>query len=160
MVRPVIESSFGAILRWRQRLLRMLVHTGRHDLVLSVCMTTALLIPLLAKPVAAQVGVSEAGQVLCSGSFNIAQILTVGLGLLSMYFIFKGLIRMMQGLDNAGATTLLVPEIEDEVYDNPQEYGHQQARGGIYSIAAALLPSIVPAFLAVAGIDVIACLFP
>ncbi|WP_248908559.1 hypothetical protein [Halocatena marina] len=160
MVRPFIESSSSAILRWRQRLLRTLIHTGRHDLVLSVGMTTALLIPLLAKPVAAQVGVSEAGQVLCSGSFNIAQILTVGLGLLSMYFIFKGLIRMMQGLDNAGATTLSVPEIEDEVYDTPQEYGHQQARGGIYSIAAALLPSIVPAFLAVAGIDVIACLFP
>ncbi|MFC6965066.1 hypothetical protein ACFQL7_28030 [Halocatena marina] len=160
MFRSFIGSCYSALLGWQQRLLRRLVSAGRHDLVLSVGVTICLLGPLVAEPVAAQAGVSEAGQVLCTGTFNIAQLTTVGLGLLSMAFILKGLVRMMQGLDNAGATTLLVTESDANTYDTPQGYGRQQARGGIYSIIAALLPAIVPVCLSVAGIDVIACLFP
>ncbi|WP_330631934.1 hypothetical protein [Halocatena halophila] len=129
----------------------VLMRPGRHDLYLSVILIATALSPVLARPVAAQVGVSEAEQVLCSGStgFNIAQIITVGLGLISMYFILKFLVRMMTGLDKAGSTD-----------SGAQAQGKQEAKGGIYSLVAALLPVLVPVFLNVAGINVASCLFP
>lgn len=132
---------------------------GRHDLFVSLFLTAGLLLPLGATPVVAQVGVSEAGQVLCSGTFNLAQLLTVGLGLISMYFILKGLLRMMVGLDNAGSTELVGSDGVRRT-DAAPAYGRRQAKGGVYSLIAALLPVLVPAFLNVAGIDVVACLFP
>lgn len=105
----------------------------------------------------AQVGVSEAEQVLCSGTVNIAQIITVGLGLISMYFILKGLIRMMTGLDNAGSTELVGSDGVRRT-DAAPAYGRQQARGGINSWVAALLPVLVPVFLNAVGINVVDCL--
>lgn len=36
-------------------------------------------------PVTAQVGISEAEQVLCNGQVNVAQVITVGLGLASIH---------------------------------------------------------------------------
>lgn len=138
---------------------RIVTQPGRHDLFASVCLTGGLLAPLWTTPVAAQIGVSDAGAVLCSGALNIAQLLTVGLGLVSMYFILKGLIRMMVGLDNAGATELVGSDGRRRT-DDAGPYGRRQARGGVYSVMAALLPVIVPIFLKVAGIDVVTCLFP
>lgn len=134
--------------RW---IARVITRPGRHDLYLSVCAVALLLMPLQASPVAAQVGVDEAEQVLCAGTtgFNIAQIITVGLGLISMYFILKFLIRMMTGLDKAGSTD-----------SGAQAQGKQEAKGGIYSLIAALLPVLVPVFLNTAGINVASCLFP
>lgn len=109
----------------------------------------------------AQVGVSEAEQVLCTSSagINVAQIITLGLGLISMYFILKGLLRLMTGLDNAGATELVGSDGVRRT-DAAPAYGRQQARGGIYSWVAALLPVLVPVFLNVAGISVADCLIP
>lgn len=134
-----------------RQITRIVTQPGRHDLYLSVSTVALLLMPLQASPVAAQVGVDEAQQVLCNGSsgFNIAQIITVGLGLISMYFILKFLIRMMTGLDKAGSTD-----------SGAQAQGKQEAKGGIYSLLAALLPVLVPVFLSTAGIDVVSCLFP
>ncbi len=66
-----------------------------------------------------------------------------------MYFILKFLVRMMTGLDKAGSTD-----------SGAQAQGKQEAKGGIYSLVAALLPVLVPVFLNVAGINVASCLFP
>lgn len=130
--------------------MRVVIQPGRHDLYLSVSAVALLLMPLQASPVAAQVGVSEAQSVLCEGSsVNIAQIITIGLGLISAYFLLKFLIRMMTGLDKAGSTD-----------SGAQAQGKQEAKGGIYSLVAALLPVLVPVFLNTAGIDVVSCLFP
>lgn len=109
--------------------------------------------------VPSQVGMSETEQVLCSGAFNVAQLITIGLGLVSMYFIIKGVLRMMVGLDNAGATELVGSDGVRRT-DAAPAYGRRQARGGVYSIVAALLPAIVPVFLNVVGINVAACLLP
>lgn len=122
-------------------------------------MTGVLIAALLADPVAAQVGVSEAEQVLCSDGFNVAQLLTVGLGLVSMYLILKALLRMMVGLDNAGATELVGSDGVRRT-DAAGPYGRRQARGGIYSLVAALLPVFIPVFLSVIGVDVASCLLP
>lgn len=76
-----------------------------------------------------------------------------------MYFIIKGVLRMMVGLDNAGATELVGSDGVRRT-DAAPAYGRRQARGGVYSLVAALLPAIVPVFLNVAGIDVASCLLP
>lgn len=111
-------------------------------------------------PVPAQVGVSEAEQVLCTSSagINVAQIITLGFGLYTMYLILKGLIRMMVGTDNAGATELVGSDGIRRT-DAAPGHGRQQARGGILSWVAALVPVFIPVFLAVAGINVPNCLF-
>lgn len=108
-------------------------------------------------PVTAQVGVSAAGDILCTGSPNVAQLLTVVLGLVSMYFILKGLGRMMIGLDVIGKTEHVGNDGRRRT-DKVDPYGRQKARGGINSWVAALLPVIVPVFLAVVGINVPNCL--
>lgn len=145
------EQVMTVIRRFGRQVVQILTQPGRHDLYLSVCAIAVFLVPLQASPVAAQVGVDEAEQVLCNGStgFNIAQIITVGLGLISMYFILKFLVRMMTGLDKAGSTD-----------SGAQAQGKQEAKGGIYSLVAALLPVLVPVFLSTAGINVASCLFP
>lgn len=108
--------------------------------------------------VTAQVGASEAGDVLCTGSPNVAQLVTVVLGLISMYFILKGLVRMMIGLDVIGKTEHVGNDRRRRT-DKVDPYGRQKARGSINSWVAALLPVIVPVFLAVVGINVPNCLF-
>ncbi len=106
-----------------------------------------------------QIGVAEAEQVLCSGPISIAQLITIGLGLISTYLILKGVLRLMVGVDNAGATELVGSDGIRRTKAAPA-YGRRQARGGIYSVVAALLPTIVPVVLGVMGINVISCLFP
>ncbi|WP_248911054.1 hypothetical protein [Halocatena marina] len=138
----------------------VMMSSGRHDLVLSVGGSGSLLVPSMIDPVLTQVGVSEAEQVLCSGGFNISQLTVVGFGLLSMYLILKGLIRMIVGLDIVGK-----PEIvgSDGIRrtDAVDPYGRQKAKGGVYSIVAAIFPIFfVPVFLNVIGIDVAGCLLP
>lgn len=105
----------------------------------------------------AQVGVSEAEQVLCSGAFNVAQLITLVFGLYSMYLILKGLIRMMLGTDNAGSTELVGSDGIRRT-DAAPGYGRDQAKGGINSWVAALLPVLVPVFLNAVGINVVDCL--
>lgn len=145
-----IEATKTVIKRSRRSFMRMVTQPGRHDLYMAVLVTALFIAPLWTRPVAGQVGVSEANEVLCGGTgFNIAQIITVGLGLISMYFILKFLIRMMTGLDKAGSTN-----------SGAQQEGKQEAKGGVYSLLAALLPVLVPVFLNTAGINVASCLFP
>lgn len=146
-----IRTTAAVLRRFHRGLIDRVTRSGRHDVALSLGVTLPTL-PL-------QVGVSEAEEVLCSGTFNIAQVITVGLGLISMYFILKGLIRLMTGLDNAGSTELVGSDGIRRT-DAAPAYGRQQARGGIYSWVAALLPVLVPVFLNVAGINVADCLFP
>lgn len=107
----------------------------------------------------AQVGVSEAEQVLCTSSagVNVAQIITLVFGLYSMYLILKGLIRMMLGTDNAGSTELVGSDGIRRT-DAAPGYGRDQAKGGINSWVAALLPVLVPVFLNAVGINVVDCL--
>lgn len=163
MIKLRIEYGIDVILavlrRCRRTLIELALFPGRHDLYLSGSVTGVLIAALLADPVAAQVGVSEAEQVLCSDGFNAAQVLTVGLGLVSMYLILKALLRMMVGLDNAGATELVGSDGVRRT-DAAGPYGRRQARGGIYSLIAALLPVFVPVFLSVIGVDVASCLLP
>lgn len=97
---------------------------------------------------AAQVGVSEAEQILCAERVNLTQLLTVGLGLASMYYILKFLLRLMKGLDKAGKPAV------------SRGYFAHQVQDSVYSLVAALIPVFIPVFLNVAGIDVVACLFP
>ncbi len=78
-----------------------------------------------------QIGSSEAEQMLCSGGFNVAQLVVVGLVTISGYFLLKAVVRAL----------------------------NRQVRGGIYSLVAAVVPLFVPAFLTVIGVDT-ACLFP
>ncbi len=146
-----MKSARNVISSITHKVIRIVTQPGRHDLYLSMGAVALFLAPLYATPVSAQIGVSEAEQVLCDGSagVNIAQIITVGLGLISMYFILKFLFRMMTGLDKAGSTD-----------SGAQAQGKQEAKGGIYSLVAALLPVLVPVFLNTAGIDVASCLFP
>lgn len=138
------------------------IQPGRHDLLTSVVVTASLLASLGMTPVAAQVGVSETEQLLCSGALNVAQIMTIGLGLVSAYYVLKGMLRMQFGINNAGEGTELVGNDGiRRVWDgDARAYGRRHARGGLYSWAAALLPVIVPAVLAVAGIDYVSCLLP
>lgn len=107
--------------------------------------------------VPAQVGVSGAEQVLCSGTVTVAQLVTVVLGLISMYFILKGMVRMMIGLDVIGKPEHVGNDGRRRT-DKVDPYGRQKARGGVYSWVAALLPVLVPVFLSVVGIDVASCL--
>jgi hypothetical protein len=138
---------------------RLVTQPGRHDLVSSVLVTASLLAPLWATPVAAQVGVSETEQVLCSGALNVAQIVTIGLGLVSGYFILKGMLRMQIGLDIIHRLEHIGADGRRRTDKTPKQ-GKKKARGGIYSWAAALLPVFVPPLLAVAGVDVVSCLLP
>lgn len=68
---------------------------------------------------------------LCSGGFNVAQLVVVGLVTISGYFLLKAVVRAL----------------------------NRQVRGGIYSLVAAVVPLFVPAFLTMIGVDT-ACLFP
>lgn len=53
-------------------------------------------------PVTAQVGISKAEQMLCTGSLPLAGLITVSFGLVSSYFFLKYLYQGMTGLDTAG----------------------------------------------------------
>lgn len=131
---------------------RWLIHPGRHDLYLSMIFTFLLLAPLFAEPAAAQVGIGDAEDILCNTAatgFNLAQLITIGFGIISGYFILKFLFRTMTGLDKAGS-----PQT------STQQAGKQSAKGGVYSLIAALLPLIIPVFLSTAGIDAVSCLMP
>jgi hypothetical protein len=140
-------------------IVRLVIQPGRHDLGSSLLVTASLLIPIWARPVAAQVGVSETEQVLCSGALNVAQIVAIGLGLVSGYFILKGMLRMQIGIDIIHRLEHIGADGIRRTDATPKQ-GKKKARGGVYSWAAALLPVFVPVLLAVAGIDYVSCLLP
>jgi hypothetical protein len=143
---------------WRYSV-RVATRPGRHDLVSSLLVTASLLAPLWARPVAAQVGTSAAEQVLCGEGINTAQWISIGLGLISAFYIFKFLLRVMLGLDIIHRTEHIGQDGIRRTDATPRQ-GKKKARGGIYSLVAALLPVFVPALLTVAGINVVSCLFP
>jgi hypothetical protein len=131
-------------------LARVLTQPGRHDLFLSISLVAIVLAPLMAGSTSAQVGISNAQEILCAGSgLNLSQIITIGFGLISGYFILKFVYRTMSGLDKAGSAS-----------SSKQSQGKTQAVGGLYSLAAALLPLIVPLLLSTAGINFVTCLMP
>lgn len=140
-------------------IVRHMTQSGRHDLGSSVVVTVCVLVPLWARPVAGQVVGSATEQLLCqTAGLNLAQLVTIGLSLLSGYYILKFLLRGMYGVDKVGE----VPTGRDHSVNTQKKYRFRdlQPRDALYSLVAALLPVLVPAFLNVAGIDVVACLFP
>jgi hypothetical protein len=151
-VRTVLRRAWAAIVQ-------LVVQPGRYDLALSVVGTSILVGPLWTTPVTAQVGTSAAEQVLCGEGINTAQWITIGLGLISAFFILKFLLRVMLGLDIIHRTEHIGADGIRRTDATPKQ-GKKKARGGFYSLAAALLPVFVPPVLAIAGIDVVSCLFP
>lgn len=141
-IRTVLQRVWTAIVR-------PVIQPGRHDLVSSVVVTAGLLAPLVARPVAAQVGVGPVEQVLCqSGGVNIGAGIGTVFGLLTGYFFLKGLLRMMKGFDKAGDPTV------------KRKYFQLQMRDAGYSFAAGVLPALVPTLLITAGITPVSCLIP
>jgi hypothetical protein len=129
--------------------LHVATRPGRHDGVGSVFVTATLLAPLWARSVAAQVGVGPVEQILCqTGGVNIGEGMRSVFGLLTAYFVLKGLFRLMIGFDKAGR-----PDVSDK-------YLPLQIRDAGYSFAASLLPMFLPTVLVAAGITPVACLFP
>ncbi|RRJ28496.1 hypothetical protein [Halocatena pleomorpha] len=93
-----------------------------------------------------QIGISAAEQVLCNNQVPIGQLITVVLGLFSMYLILKFMLRLMKGLDKAGSIHV------------KRGYFAHQVQNGSYSLLAALLPVVVPVFLNLVEIDVVECM--
>ncbi|RRJ31031.1 hypothetical protein [Halocatena pleomorpha] len=77
------------------------------------------------------IGISKAEQMLCSSGFNIGQLVVLGLGMISAYFLLKAVIRAV----------------------------NRQVRGGAYSLVAGILPLCIPTALTVLGVDT-TCLLP
>lgn len=104
----------------------------------------------------AQAGISEAEQVLCTGNAPVAQLVTVGFGLASMYFFLKFLLRAQYGFDKRGD----VPSGRDPTVNamKKSRFGRLQTRDALYSLLAGLVPVLVPVFLRAVGIDVVGCL--
>ena len=122
-------------------------------------MIASVFVPLWATPVAGQVGVSATEQLLChTASLNIAQLVTIGLSIISGYYLLKFLIWGMVGFDTVGK----VPSDRDHSINTQKKlrYRDLQTRDAVYLLVAALLPFFVPVLLNVARIDVVACLFP
>lgn len=129
--------------------MQLVTQPGRHDLVSSVFVTVSVLVPLVAQPVAAQVGVGPVEQILCqSGGINIGAGIGAVFGLLTGYFFLKGLLRVMKAFDKGGDPTV------------NSKYVQLQIRDAGYSFAAGLLPALFPTVLVAAGITPVACLVP
>jgi hypothetical protein len=152
-----IEMIATVLLQCWHESVRRAVRPGRHDLLGSMLTTASILTPLWAAPVTAQVGVGATEQILCTGSVNIAQLIALGLGLMSMYFLLKFLWRLMTGFDKAGEVR---PDRNPAVNRRKKRrYLELQIRDSSYSLLAALLPILIPVVLQVAGINTISCLF-
>jgi hypothetical protein len=153
-----IKMISTVLLRYWRGSVRMAVQSGRHDLFGSMLTTASILTPLWAAPVTAQVGVGATEQILCSpGRVNIAQLIALGLGLMSMYFLLKFLWRLMTGFDKAGEVR---PDRNPAVNRRKKRrYLELQIRDSSYSLLAALLPILIPVVLQVAGINTVSCLF-
>jgi hypothetical protein len=149
-----IEMISTVLLRYWYGSVRLAVRPGRHDLLGSMLILT----PLWAAPVTAQVGVGATEQILCSpGRVHIAQLIALGLGLMSMYFLLKFLWQLMTGFDKAGQVR---PDRDPAVNRRKKRrYLELQIRDSSYSLLAALLPILVPVVLQVAGINTVSCLF-
>lgn len=114
-------------------------------------------IGVLIPVVPAQVGVSEAQQVLCNGSVPIARLITVGLGLASMYFFFKFLVKAQVGFDKAGDVPPGRGASKNRMKKN--RYKILQTRDALYSLLAGVLPSLMLLVVFPAmNINVIGCL--
>ena len=161
MIRRTIlfERAITVLRQAWATIVQLVTQPGRHDLTGSVLVISILVGPLWARPVTAQVGTSAAEQVLCGEGINTAQWITIGLGLISAFFIFKFLLRVMLGLDIIHRTEHIGADGIRRTDATPKQ-GKKKARGGFYSLAAALLPVFVPPLLAVAGIDAVSCLLP
>lgn len=145
-----IETIRSVLWRCGRGFVHVATQPGRHDLFLSVAVMVVLFAPALADRVAAQDMYQQANEVLCAGdTVTIAQLVTLGFGVISAYFIMKFLYRTMAGLDKAGSASSSV-----------QGKGKSQAKGGAYSLIAALLPLLAPALLQAMGVSYVACLIP
>lgn len=89
------------------------------------------LVPIRLDSVLTQIGVSEAEQLLCSSGVNIGQIVVLVLVAVSVYFIGKSFIRIL----------------------------NREIRGGLYSFIAGIVPLFIPTLLALIGVDT-GCLLP
>ena len=127
--------------------LRGAIRSGRHDCVVSVCVTAMFLVPLWARPVAAQVGVGAVEQVLCqTGGVNIGEGMSVVLGLVTSYFFLKGLLRLMKAFDKGGRI------------DVNRKYTKLEIRDAGYAFAAGLLPLFISTVFVAAGITPVAAI--
>lgn len=152
------NAMVTTLLRYWHRGVRIVIQPSRRDLFGSMVTIASILVLFGTTPVSAQVGVGATEQVLCSpGGINIAQLITIGLGFMSAYFILKFLWRLMTGLDKAGEVRLDRDPAVDRM--KKRRYLKLQIRDSSYSLVAALLPALVPVFLEVAGIDTVSCLF-
>lgn len=82
-------------------------------------------------PVVSQLGISDAEQLLCSSGINVGQIVVVVLVAVSVYFILKSFVRIL----------------------------NRELRGGVYSFIAGVFPLFIPGVLVAAGVDT-GCLLP
>lgn len=156
---PLVDQAHPMLQRVWATIVCHVIRPGRHDLGSSVFVVASVLAPLLTTPVAGQVGVGTTEQLLCqTAGVNIVQLVTIGLGIMSGYYLLKFLIRGMIGFDTLGDVTAG----RDHSVNTQKKlrYREHQTRDAVYLLIAALLPVFVPVLLNVAGIDVVACLFP
>jgi hypothetical protein len=152
----------GAVVRqfgrdaWRRAM--RVMHPERHNIGGSLLGMSGVVAPLWAQPVVGQVGVDATEQVLCADGVNITNVITVGLGLYSVYLILKFLLRAMWGADKRGE----VPGNRDPKVNESKKqiFGFLQVQDSLYPLVAIFLPVLVPVFLNLAGIDVVSCLLP
>lgn len=161
MLRLFIPSEIElltVVRQCRQRLRRFVSQPGRHDVVLSMIVAWVFLAPLLAEPVAAQVGISAAEQVLCAEGGNIAQLIGLSLILASAYFSVKIIVQLQYLADKRWTK----PPGRDPQLNakKKREFEKFQVRDTMYSVVGALLPVLYPVLLNAAGINVVGCLFP
>lgn len=105
------------------------------------------LAPQWVTPAAAQIGVSDVEQMVCAETNNLAQLLEVGLGGISIYFFLKFLLRLVRGF---------------KAFDDSSDSGGsftKNVKSSLYSLFAGLLPVFILVALNVVGIDISSCLF-
>ncbi len=104
-----------------------------------------------------QVGVSEAGQVLCHGSAPLVRLTTLFFGLALVVYVLKFLLRAMIGLDKAGEVPAGRSARVNRMKKN--RYKILQTRDALYSLLAGISMTVaLMAIFPVMGISIIECL--
>ena len=120
--------------------------TGKRQFITAGVLSLA----IYTSPVAAAgVQTQQASNLLCGSGFNIGQLATVAYGLLFAFFIAKSIPRFSLGIDKMGSTK------SQSVIE-----GKEQAMGGVYSVAAALIPFLAAALFQMVGFPVVQCIMP
>lgn len=118
--------------------------SGWRDLYVSSVGTLVLLIPLwIVSEIAQTLGIGVVEDVLCNTGqtgTSVSQLVLIGLGLITMFFIMKTLIYAVVAID----------KVEDSETE-PQTVA--------YSFGAALLPAFILTLLQFGGVNVASCLF-